>query len=218
MDKITTRPKSKEAFERAKLTLAGGVGSAIRLWPEPLVPIVAEYGKGSHVFDIDGNEYIDFLLAYGPLILGHSPQVVNEAVIAQVAKGAIYGTCCELEYTATEEIARLVPCIELVRFTSSGSEAVHNTIRLTRAYTGRDKIIKFEGHYHGVIENVGTAARYISGEPSPSTSPPGAPLKALERQGHPAKLRRPGVHPSSPVPFYVCPSAPFRGAPGQGPL
>jgi glutamate-1-semialdehyde 2,1-aminomutase len=180
MDKITSRPKSREVFERTKRTLAGGAGSAARVFPEPLV---FEYGQGSRVFDIDGNEYIDLLCAYGPLILGHAPKVVNDAVIAQIAKGTTYGASCELEYMAAEAVARLVPCIDLLRFSCSGSEAAHNVVRLARAYTGRDKIVKFEGHFHGTIDDL-----YISVKPSPPIGLPHAPWKIRQTPGQPENV------------------------------
>ncbi len=180
MDKITSRPKSREVFERAKLTLAGGVGSASRVYPEPLL---LERGKGSRIFDIDGNEYIDYLLAYGPLILGHAPQAVNEAVITQIPKGTDYGISCELESMVSEELAKMVPCIDMVRFSCSGSEANHFAVRLARAYTGRDKIVKFEGHYHGTIDDL-----YISVKPSPPIGLPNAPWKMREIPGQPENV------------------------------
>ena len=180
MDKITGRPKSREVFERTKRTLAGGAGSAARVFPEPLI---IERAQGSRLFDVDGNEYIDLLCAYGPLILGHANQAVNKAVIAQMAKGTTYGTSCELEYMAAEAVAKLVPCIDLVRFSCSGSEANHNCARLARAYTGRDKIVKFEGHFHGTIDDL-----YISVKPSPPIGLPHAPWKMRQTPGQPENV------------------------------
>jgi len=180
MDKITNRPKSREVFERTKRTLAGGAGSAARVFPEPLV---LERGQGSRIFDIDGNEYIDLLCAYGPLILGHANQIVNDAVIAQIPKGTTYGASCELEYMAAEGVVKLVPCIDLVRFSCSGSEANHNCVRLARAYAGRDKIVKFEGHFHGTIDDL-----YISVKPSPPIGLPHAPWKMRQTPGQPENV------------------------------
>ena len=180
MDKITNRPKSRGVFERTKRTLAGGAGSAARVFPEPLV---LERGQGSRIFDVDGNEYIDLLCAYGPLILGHANQVVNDAVIAQIPKGTTYGTSCELEYMAAEGVVKLVPCIDLVRFSCSGSEANHNCVRLARAYAGQDKIVKFEGHFHGTIDDLN-----ISVKPSPPVGLPWSPWKIRHSPGQPENV------------------------------
>jgi glutamate-1-semialdehyde 2,1-aminomutase len=171
------KAKSKEALERSRSTFAGGVGSAARLWPEPLF---IESGKGSRVIDLDGNEYIDYMLAYGPLILGHSPESVNDAVIAQLTKGTMFGASCELEFLVSEEVARVVPCIDLVRFTNSGSEAIQFVLRLARAYTGREKVIKFEGHYHGWMDNI-----FVSHKPVLPMGLPNAPWKIRETPGQP---------------------------------
>lgn len=175
MEKIKSRPKSREVFEKAKLTLAGGVGSSSRVYPEPLI---LERATGSRVFDIDGNEYIDLLCAYGPIILGHANETVNEAVVTQIARGTDYGVSCELESRASQEIAKVVPCIDLLRFSCSGSEADHNCIRLARAYTGRDKIVKFEGHYHGTLDDL-----YVSVKPSPPMGPAHAPWTMRQTLG-----------------------------------
>jgi glutamate-1-semialdehyde 2,1-aminomutase len=174
------RTRSKEAFDRSKLTFAGGIGSAARALPEPLF---IEKGSGSHVYDLDGNEYIDYVLAYGPLILGHCPLVVVEAVQAQLARGTTFGASCELEFLVSEKVAELVPCIDLVRYTCSGSEAVHFVLRLARAYTGREKVIKFEGHFHGWYDNI-----YVSVAPSPPMGPPSAPWKVREETGQPENV------------------------------
>jgi glutamate-1-semialdehyde 2,1-aminomutase len=175
MDNKMDKAKSKAAFERSRLTLAGGVGSAARLWPEPLF---IQNGKGSRVTDLDGNEYIDYMLAYGPLILGHSPKSVKDAVIAQLENGTMFGASCELEFLVSEEVARIVPCIDLVRFTNSGSEAIQFVLRLARAYTGREKVIKFEGHYHGWMDNI-----FVSHKPAPPMGLPNAPWKMRETPG-----------------------------------
>jgi glutamate-1-semialdehyde 2,1-aminomutase len=174
------RNRSKAAFERSKLTFAGGIGSAARSVPEPL--FIAR-GSGSRVYDLDGNEYIDYVIAYGPLILGHCPQVLVEAVQDQLAKGTTFGAGCELEFLVSEKVAQLVPCIDLVRFTCSGSEAVHFVLRLARAYTGRAKVVKFEGHFHGWYDNI-----YVSVSPSPPMGPPDAPWTMRGAQGQPENV------------------------------
>lgn len=112
------------------------------------------HGRGSRVWDADNNEFIDYVLARGPLLLGHSPQPVLDAVRAQLDRGLMYAGQHELEIQAAERFCRLVPCADSVRFSCSGSEAVHAAVRLARAVTGRDKIIRFEGHYHGWFDNI----------------------------------------------------------------
>jgi glutamate-1-semialdehyde 2,1-aminomutase len=143
---------TKELYERACLTIPGGAGSTARLprngWnPYPL--FMAE-GRGSRLRDVDGNEYIDYLLGLGPMILGHRHPEVTKAVADAITD---YGTCFglpyELEIEAAEKVVAAVPGIEQVRFTNSGSEAVGTAVRLARATTGRRLIVRFEGHYHG---------------------------------------------------------------------
>ena len=109
---------------------------------------------GSHLWDVDGNEYIDYVLGRGPLLLGHSHPEVIEATCEQLRKGQIYAAQHELEFELAERICRIVACAELVRFGISGSEAVHGALRLARAATGKQTIIKFEGQYHGWLDNI----------------------------------------------------------------
>ncbi|MCG3197319.1 MAG: Glutamate-1-semialdehyde 2,1-aminomutase [bacterium] len=111
-------------------------------------------GSGSHVWDADGNEYIDYILGMGPLILGHSPATVIEAVTRQLQDGLLFATPTDLEIEVAESLKALVPCAEKVRFGTSGSEAVHAALRLARAATGRPRILRFEGHYHGWLDNI----------------------------------------------------------------
>jgi glutamate-1-semialdehyde 2,1-aminomutase len=111
-------------------------------------------GRGSRLWDVDGNEYIDYVLAWGPLILGHCHQRLVEAAVSRATLPHIYGAQHELEYEVSERIQRLVPCAERVMFTSSGSEAVQAALRLARAHTGRNLVVKFEGHYHGWMDSV----------------------------------------------------------------
>jgi glutamate-1-semialdehyde 2,1-aminomutase len=113
-----------------------------------------DHGLGSRVWDADGNELIDYVLARGPLLLGHSPGPVIEAVKQQLDRGLMYAGQHELEIEAAEKFCEMVPCAEMVRFSSSGSEAVHAAVRLARGVTGRSKIIRFEGHYHGWFDNI----------------------------------------------------------------
>lgn len=149
MQRIT---RSKRLWERARKHLAAGVSSNIRLQERP-APLYFSHGEGSRLFDVDGNEYIDYVAAYGPLILGHSPPAVVEAVQRQVALGQTYGGQHEIEVDVSEKISALIPAMDVVRFCGSGSEANHALFRLARAWTGRTKIVRFEGHYHGWLDD-----------------------------------------------------------------
>ncbi|KAA6448724.1 glutamate-1-semialdehyde 2,1-aminomutase [Bacillus swezeyi] len=142
--------KSKAAFEEAKRVMPGGVNSPVRAFKSVnMDPIFMERGKGSKIYDIDGNEYIDYVLSWGPLILGHS----NEKVVSGIQKTAEHGTSFGAPTKVETELAELVidrvPSIEIVRMVSSGTEATMSALRLARGYTGRNKIVKFEGCYHG---------------------------------------------------------------------
>ena len=145
--------KSKEIFTELAMYEAGGVGSSERLRISPH-PLSIAYGKGSKIFDVDGNEFIDYVLGFGPLILGHCPEPVVQAVKSQIDLGTQFATPTELELTVSKKLVDLVPCFELMRFNQSGSEAVQGAIRVARGFTGRNKIIKFEGHYHGWMDNI----------------------------------------------------------------
>jgi len=112
-------------------------------------PIFYERAKGSRVWDIDGREYIDFVASWGPMILGHAPDEVLDAVREQLDKGTSYGAPTCIEVTMAEAVAKAVPSVEMVRFVSSGTEATMSAIRLARGHTGREKFIKFDGNYHG---------------------------------------------------------------------
>ena len=108
-----------------------------------------EYGKGSKIYDIDGNEYIDYLGGYGPMILGYCPPCVGEAMIEQISKGSQFAAPNQLLNEVSEKLVEHIPCADLVSYQSSGTEAVMLAFRLVRAYTGKSKIVKCEGHYHG---------------------------------------------------------------------
>lgn len=140
-------------LERSRKSLAGGVSSNVRAGDKPY-PLFFERGLGSHLWDVDGNEYVDYVLGRGPLILGHTHPEVIDATCAQLQRGQIYAAQHELEFELAERVCRIVPCAELVRFGISGSEAVHGALRLARAATGRQTVIKFEGQYHGWLDNI----------------------------------------------------------------
>ena len=151
---MTDRSKSRSEilYEKAKRLMPGGVSSPVRAF-EPH-PFFTECGKGSRLIDVDGKEYVDYCLAYGPLILGHSHPEVMAAVKEQLDKGSMYGTPTELEVELAELICDNVPSIEMVRFVNTGTEATMSAIRAARGYTGRMKIVKFEGCYHGAHDCV----------------------------------------------------------------
>jgi len=142
--------RSQELFEEAQRYLPGGVDSPVRAFKAVggTPPFIVR-GQGSRIFDADGNEFIDYVCSWGPLILGHShPQVVN-ALKQAVERGTTFGAPTELEITLAKMITASVPSIEMIRFVNSGTEATMSALRLARAFTGRDKIIKFSGGYHG---------------------------------------------------------------------
>lgn len=145
--------RSKELWERSKKSLAGGVSSNLRLQDKPF-PLFFERAEGAMIYDVDGNAYIDYVLSQGPMILGHSPRSVLEAVNKVMWTGQLYAGQHELEIDVAETLVRLIPCAEQCRFNLSGSEVVQAAIRLARAVTGRTKILRFEGHYHGWLDNV----------------------------------------------------------------
>ena len=142
--------KSRQYLERARRSLAGGVSSPFRA--KAPVPLYFRNGRGARLEDADGNEYIDYVLAWGPMILGYRHPAIVAAMRRQADLPADYGAQHELEFLVSEQIQRMMPCAELVAFTSSGSEAVQIAFRLARAFTGRRLILKFEGHYHGWMD------------------------------------------------------------------
>ena len=140
-------------WERSRRSLAGGVSSGLRRTARPF-PLFFHHGAGAEVTDVDGHVYLDYTLAWGPLILGHAPPVVNLAVAKHLERGHTFGAQHELEYEVAELIQAAVPCGERVCFASSGTEIVQVALRLARAHTGRQKYLKFEGHYHGWADSV----------------------------------------------------------------
>lgn len=141
---------SIEAFKEAQNLMPGGVNSPVRAFKSVnMDPIFMERGKGSKIYDIDGNEYIDYVLSWGPLILGHTNDRVVEAMKKVVELGTSYGAPTLMENELAKLVIERVPSIEVVRMVSSGTEATMSALRLARGYTGRNKILKFEGCYHG---------------------------------------------------------------------
>jgi glutamate-1-semialdehyde 2,1-aminomutase len=150
----TVTTKSQRLLERARQSIAGGDNSTMRVLPYHL-PLVAVRGEGSRVWDVDGQEYLDLNMAYGPLIFGHRPPSVVKAVLGQVADGGSQlGFPAEVSIRVAEKVKRLFPHLELLRFSSTGSEAIAAAVRLARTFTGRRYVIAFEGHYHGSSDGI----------------------------------------------------------------
>lgn len=144
----TIRVKSKELQARALKSIPLGVNSNFRFWGEEITPYVKK-AKGAYLWDVDGNRYIDYRLAFGPIILGHSYDEVNAKVHEEIDRAVLSAMTYELELDVAEMIVDMCPCVEMVRLACSGTEATMHALRIARAYTGREKVIKFEGMYHG---------------------------------------------------------------------
>ncbi len=176
--------KSRELYERACRVLAGGVSSEFRKFGPPH-PLFYVRGNGSHIVDVDGNESLDFTLSQGPLILGHShPQVLAEVAKAS-ADGQLFAGQHLRELELAEELQRLIPCAELLRFSLSGSESDHAALRLARAVTGRPKFLRFEGHYHGWFDSVAVG---IGGSSADALGPREHPTPIRWTQGLPDEI------------------------------
>jgi len=167
---MTAFPRSFELWQRAKKVLPGGVSSALRASFQPH-PLYFSHGEGPYIFDVDGNRFIDFTLAWGPLIAGHGHPHILAEVNAAVSRGQTFGAQHELECILAERIQRIVPCAEMVAFASTGTEAVQVALRLARAHTGRQKVIKFEGHYHGWSDAMLVSYRPGLNEAGPASAP-----------------------------------------------
>jgi len=142
--------KSEEIFSAAQKLMPGGVSSPVRAFKSVGgQPIVFDRVKGAYIWDVDGNQYIDYVGTWGPAICGHANPVVIEALHTALEKGTSFGAPCALENVLAEMVIDAVPSIDMVRFVNSGTEACMSVLRLMRAFTGRDKILKFEGCYHG---------------------------------------------------------------------
>jgi glutamate-1-semialdehyde 2,1-aminomutase len=172
----TDRPtaKSRKLFEQAGKHLAGGVGSGTRSpragWHPH--PVFAERASGSRVFDVDGNEYIDYQMGQGPLLLGHRPAAVIDAVTRTISeRGSMFALCHDLEAQAADAVAERVPSMELLRFGNSGTEVVSYALRFARAFTGRATALRFEGQYHGWSDGIHWSAHPTLEEAGPLESP-----------------------------------------------
>ncbi|MBM3146168.1 MAG: aminotransferase class III-fold pyridoxal phosphate-dependent enzyme, partial [Chloroflexi bacterium] len=142
--------KSISLFQQAQTLLPGGVDSPVRAFRAVGgQPLFIERGEGPYLYDVDGNRYIDYVLSWGPLIAGHAHPIVVKAIQQAAARGTSYGAPSPLELDLAEAVMQFMPNIEMIRFVNSGTEATMSALRLARAFTKRDKIIKFEGCYHG---------------------------------------------------------------------
>lgn len=145
------REKSQAIFNRAMNVIAKGVSSNFRYWGPTETPVLAR-GKGAKVWDADGNEFIDYRLGWGPIILGHADERVNQVVHEAIENGTTFAATTQLEVEVAEKIVAMVPGMEMLRFTNTGTEATMHALRVARGYTGREKFIKFEGQYHGMYD------------------------------------------------------------------
>ncbi len=144
--------ESEKLLQECRKYLASGVGSHVRAAAEPI--LFFERGNGSKVYDVDGNEYIDYLLGYGPIFLGYNHPNIRKAVLEQVESGSQFSSEYEKVIELAKAVCESIPCADMVNFNVTGTEAVQTVIRLARAFTGKRRIIKFEGHYHGWLDNI----------------------------------------------------------------
>ncbi|MBU1171077.1 MAG: glutamate-1-semialdehyde 2,1-aminomutase [Proteobacteria bacterium] len=164
--------KSAELYKEALRIIPGGVNSPVRACKSVgIQPLFIERAQGSKLFDVDGNSYIDYVGSWGPMILGHGNPFVNRALSLAIERGTSYGAPTEREIELARMIVEMVPCVDVVRMVNSGTEATMSAIRLARAFTGRDMIIKFDGCYHGHADSFlveagsGVATLGIAGSP-----------------------------------------------------
>jgi glutamate-1-semialdehyde 2,1-aminomutase len=172
LDRLAERtPRSHELRREAEQVLAGGVSSHFKAWQ----PFYVREAKGSRLVDVDGNEYVDLIMGFGPNSLGHSPDVVVDAVREATAHGTSLAIATPLEVELAQTISRLVPSMEVMRFVVSGTEATMMALRTARAFTGRQRIARFEGHYHGQHDAALVSVAHVGGpERRPDPVPDGA--------------------------------------------
>src|SRR5438477_339619 len=146
--------RSQQLFERAQLSIPGGVNSPVRAYRSVGgTPPFIERGEGSHIFDADGNEYIDYIGSWGPLILGHRHPEILSALNHALSRGTSFGAPTEQEVELAETIREMFPSVEMARLVNSGTEATMSALRVARGFTNRDLTIKFDGCYHGHVES-----------------------------------------------------------------
>ena len=180
---MTRFDQSKKRLASFAKYLPGGVNSNFRMGISP-TPLVFERAEGPYLYDVDSNRLIDYYLGMGPMILGHNPEPVLKAVTEQLKYGILYAGQSEIEFEAARLFCEIVPCAEMVRFNCAGSEVVQAALRVARAATGRSIIVKFEGHYHGWLDNVLWSIAPTPDQFGPETSP--TPIPASAGQDLPA--------------------------------
>jgi len=177
-------PKSQAMQQRAQQVMPLGVNSNFRFWGQGITPYV-ERAQGAYLWDVDGRRFIDYRLAFGPIILGHAFEQVDAAVVEELRKGVLFAMTSELEVAVIEKIVEMCPAVEMARLACSGTEATMHAIRLARAYSGRELIIKFEGNYHG-FQDYTLWSTYA---PVEALGDPGNPIPVAASSGIPAQLR-----------------------------
>lgn len=179
---MPTIAKSQALWEQSKQHLTGGEGSQGR---SSMYPLFIDRASGSHIWDVDGNEYVDFMLGYGPIILGHCHPRVVEAIRQQAGRSMVHGFNHEGEIALSRKVCQAVPGLEQVKFNSTGTEAVNAAVRMARAYTGKTKILKFIGQYHGWTDNLLISGAATSQAQAGERANPG---KVLISKGQPSSV------------------------------
>lgn len=176
---------SQQLYERARRCEPGGASASARMNQALGLPLYVARGDGARIYDVDGNEYIDFCISHGASILGHNHPAIKEAVQRALEMGILCSYETEYHVALAEKIVKMVPGAEMVRFSGSGTETIMHTLRLAREFTGKDKIIKFEGHFHGYDDYIYWSTR----PPLDEVGPPEAPLAYPQSGGIPEGLR-----------------------------
>ncbi len=169
--------RSRALLEESRKYLAGGVSTSVRRPSRPF-PLFFDHAEGAHLFDVDGNRYVDYTLGWGPLVLGHSHPEMVRAVADQLRKGQTYGAQHRWEVEVARRLVDLIPCAELVCYSNTGTEAVMAAMRLARAFTGRGLVVRFEGHYHGWSDGVMISYTPPLDQAGPHDSPRAVPGSA----------------------------------------
>ncbi len=177
--------QTQALFQRAKAVMPWGVSSNFRYWGEDETPVITR-GQGAYIWDADGNRYLDYRLAFGPIILGHADPRVNRAVAEAIGNGTLFAHTQPLEIEVAERMIAMCPGVEKVRFANSGTEATMHALRIARAYANREKFIKFEGCYHGFHDAVLFSTAMT---PAGSLGSPRSPLAAQNSSGIPEAMR-----------------------------
>ena len=178
---VFTTETSKRLYERTKKVLIEG-GSSSSRGPANYreYPIFMQRGAGSRLYDVDGNEYVDWMMAFGALPLGHADPEVAQAIAEAAANGAHFATATEIEVEVAEMLQQMISNAEIVRFANTGTEAVMAAIRLARGFTGRQKIVKFEGHYHGWYDDLCVSSNVV---PTPTMGVKSDPVRIPDSSG-----------------------------------